>query len=99
MDHRVRVLVCGAVALAAMVVSTSASADRPIKDPAPGPPATSFPAGTVCQFPVTLETTTSRTFTITHLDKSGDLQWVWGGGTNVLQVTNELTGEAITVNA
>jgi hypothetical protein len=99
MNHRVRVLLAAAAALAAMVVSASASADRPVKEPIPPPPPASFPAGMVCSFPVTIETPTSRTFTTTHLDKDGNVRWIWGGGSNVLTATNELNHKSVTVNA
>ena len=99
MSHRVRAFVCGAIALAAMAMASQASADRPVKNANPPAPTDSFPANTICAFPISIENTSRTAFTITHLDNAGQPLWTFVGGQLTQTITNDLTGESITLNA
>jgi hypothetical protein len=82
MNHLVRVYLCGASVLAAMVWATGASADRPIKEHGETETTFSVPANTLCSFPLTIQAE-SRGFTITHLDKDGKSHLDGCGGKHV----------------
>ncbi len=91
--------VASVVVMLALAVPIAASADPPVKTPAPFPGATA-PAGVVCPFAVSWTNPTfNDNFTLTFFDKSGDIRWVWGGGHNVTRVTNLDNGKYVDINA
>ena len=57
------------------------------------------PAGAVCDFPVSIDSAELTAFTTTHVDAAGNLRWIFGGGRNVVRVTNDATGASLDVNA
>lgn len=98
MRNRTRALACGLALIGAALVAAPAAADRPIKEPAPSFAAT-FPAGVVCPFQLSVEEVVNDGFTITFVDREGNVRRVLGSGRIVLRFTNDDTGASIVVNS
>ena len=80
------------VLAAALVLPVTASADKPIKSPSPFG-TVDIPAGVVCPFEMLWESPVNKNFQNVHLDKAGNVRWIWGGGNNVARITNEANGK------
>src|SRR3954471_7836927 len=87
------------VAVMTLAFAAAASADPPVKEPTPPVPGTFEGATAVCSFPVFADYLAGTSFSITHLDKAGDLSWIGGAGRIVARVTNTTTGKSVVVNA
>ena len=96
MVHRLRALLCGVVV--ALVFVATAGANPPTKEAAPTPPPVTFPARTVCAFPVTFESVVNQLFFITFVDRADDFRFQIGAGYQLLRVTNEATHESMLIN-
>ena len=88
-----------ATVLLSLVISTGASADPPIKAPSPYGSFTFEGPTAVCSFPVQLDYTAASPFSITHLDKTGNVRWIGGAGRIVERFTNTLTSKSVEVNS
>jgi hypothetical protein len=87
------------VAVMALSFAAAAPAGPPIKEPTPPVPTTFEGATAVCSFPVFADYLAGTSFSITHLDKAGDVRWIGGAGRIVAKVTNTTTGKSVAVNA
>jgi hypothetical protein len=83
----------------ALVIASSATADKPIKEPATAQPLTFQGATAVCAFPVQATYSAFNNFSITHLDKSGGVRWIGGAGRIVELLTNLTNGKSVAINA
>jgi hypothetical protein len=97
MLHRPRAVLCGIGVVAALVFAATAGANPPTKEPGP-PTLVTFPAGTLCSFPVTWESVVNGLFFITFVDRGDDFRFQIGAGYQVTRVTNEATHESIVIN-
>jgi hypothetical protein len=85
------------VLAAALALPVTASADKPIKSPSPFG-TVDVPAGVVCPFEMLWESPVDKNFQNVHLDKAGNVLWIWGGGNNVARITNESNGKVFVTN-
>jgi hypothetical protein len=83
----------------ALVVASTATADKPIKEPSSAQPVTFEGATAVCSFPVQASYSAFNNFSITHLDKSGGVRWIGGAGRIVERLTNLTNGKSVDINA
>ena len=88
-----------AFAAIALVIASSATADKPIKDSGSPQPVTFEGATAVCSFPVQATYSAFNNFSITHLDKSGGVRWIGGAGRIVERLTNLTNGKSVDINA
>jgi hypothetical protein len=88
-----------AFAAVALVIASSATADKPIKEPGSAQTVTFEGATAVCAFPVQASYSAFDNFSITHLDKSGGVRWIGGAGRIVQQLTNLTNGKSVDINA
>jgi hypothetical protein len=93
-----RAALCGVGVVAALVFAATAGANPSTKEQAPPPPAVTFPAGTVCAFPVTFESVVNQLFFITFFDRENDFRFQIGAGYQILRVINETTHESMLIN-
>jgi hypothetical protein len=70
------------VVLAALATATAATAlaAKPDKNPSPGNPGVTFPAGLVCPFELTASDVVNNSTTTTHYDQQGGVRWEHGSG-------------------
>lgn len=88
-----------AFAALALVLASSATADKPIKEPSSAQPVTFEGPTAVCAFPVKVTYSAFDNFSITHLDKSGGVRWIGGAGRIVERVMNLTNGKSVAINA
>jgi hypothetical protein len=97
MLQRLSAALCGIGVVAALVFAATAGANPPTKEPVP-PTLASFPAGTLCSFPVTWESVVNGFFLITFVDREDSFRFQIGAGYQLLRVTNDATHESMLVN-
>ena len=72
----------------------AASAEKPLREPLPSPPDTTFPAGEICAFPVLAETLENNEIITTFSDGRQRVT-----GALKIRLTNVDTGQSLVVNA
>jgi hypothetical protein len=89
-----RLIVLGMV-LATVLIPSTASADKPLKEFFPADPVT---VEDVCDFPVLLDPIINQEFIKSFFDEEGNLERQIVTGRFVVEVTNLDSGESMTVN-
>jgi hypothetical protein len=88
----VRLLVVLAVLTTAM--AATALAAKPDKNPSPGNPTATFPAGFVCPFELTASDVVNNSTTTTHYDNQGGVRWEHGSG----QIVSRFAGNGNSID-